>query len=70
MKRKIIMSIVYTGLSITALFLAFIIYYNNLPREVEIKTHANSNAKQATKSLFIGNSLTYGQDMPNLFVKH
>ncbi|MBK9773966.1 MAG: SGNH/GDSL hydrolase family protein [Candidatus Obscuribacter sp.] len=69
MKRKIIMSIVYTGLSITALFLAFIIYYNNLPREVEIKTHANSNAKQATKILFIGNSLTYGQDMPNLFVK-
>lgn len=69
MKRKIIMSIVYTGLSITLLFLAFIIYYSNLPREVEIKTHASSDAKQSTKILFIGNSLTYGHDMPNLFVK-
>lgn len=69
MNRKIIMRIVYTGLSIMILFLAIIIYYGSLPREVEIKTHASSEAKQSTKILFVGNSLTYGQDMPNLFVK-
>lgn len=69
MSRKVLMKIVYGGLICAALLLALLIFIGSLPGEVTVKTHVKSNSPQATKILFIGNSLTYTEDTPTQFVK-
>lgn len=69
MSRKVLMKIVYGGLICATLLLALLIFIGTLPGEVTVKTHATSDSPQATKILFIGNSMTYTEDAPTQFVK-
>ena len=69
MANKKIRTVLYACLFLLAVFVAFLIYCWNIPRSVTHKIYSASSEANATKVLYIGNSLTFFFDSPDLLCK-